>query len=97
MKKVKDFSSRTKIIVIHNLNLLTESNPRNEYEKVPIRAEVKKLISEAVRECIRNGLTPDCAIDGEGGASSEITSINELEIFDLLKKLEKIKGRKALK
>jgi hypothetical protein len=55
------------------------------------------LLSEAIRECIRNGLTPDCAVDGEGYSSSEIKSINEFEFDDLIKKLEKIEDRETSK
>jgi len=97
METVKNLPLRKKMIVTRDLGLLLESRPRDDYQKVPVTTEAQKLLSEAIQECIRNGLTPDCAVDGEGGASSEITSINEFEFIDLLNKLKKIEDRQTSK
>jgi hypothetical protein len=42
-------------------------------------------------------MVPDCAVDGEGYVSREITSINELEILDLIRILKEIEDQKTSK
>jgi hypothetical protein len=95
MQRTTNLSSRDKIVVARSLNLLLESEPINDYEKVPVINEMRRLIYEAVRECIKKGRTPDCAVDGEGGVSPDINTINEFEFRDLILKLQEIEDGKT--
>ena len=76
---------------LNNQQLMVVST-KDDYEKVPVRKRAKGLVSEAIRICLKNGLTPHCAIDGEGRISAEITTINLREIWDLIKNLDKIES-----
>lgn len=95
METKEHLSLKQQIEDAWDLDLLLTTEPKDEYEQVPIHSEAKVLVSRTIRHCLNNGLVPNCAIDGEGFTSSEITVINELDILDLIRNLEEIEEREA--
>lgn len=84
------------IINLNELRLLFAAPSKDEYEKVALTDVGSVIISLAVEFCIQSGKTPDCAVNGDGStASSDITSLNKLELMDLIKKLDMIYSSNA--
>lgn len=59
-----------------------------------LTSDGKALVQEAVKYCLRRGVTPDCSVGGDNGrCDGDVQGLNMLEYQDLLEKLEYIARR----
>lgn len=70
-----------------DISSLSDATPTDEFEKVPLTEEGKRVISDMATRCLAKGIAPNCTVSGQDGSCvQEILSINELELADLIEK-----------
>ncbi len=80
----------------HNLVLgrMLRCKPRDDYDKVPLTETGQRIVSEAVQICLRHDVAPNCSVSGDDASCTvQIISINQLEICDLIDKLEALNSQ----